>query len=67
MIVAETSRLIISQFTIDDAPFYLELLNTPKWIKYIGDRNLKTIEDAKNIFRKQHYPSIKNKIMAFIK
>lgn len=47
MIIAETKRLIISKMTIDDAPFYLELVNTPNWIKYIGDRGVKTIEDAK--------------------
>ena len=39
MIIAKTARLEISEFKISDAPFYLELLNTPKWIKYIGERN----------------------------
>ena len=34
--------------TIEDAPFYMELVNTPSWIKYIGDRNIKTIEDAED-------------------
>lgn len=47
MVIAETSRLIISEFTTDDASFYLELLNSPKWIKYIGDRHVKTVEEAK--------------------
>ena len=47
MIVAETKRLIISKFTIEDAPFYLELVNTPNWIKYIGDREIYTIDAAK--------------------
>ena len=46
MIIAETNRLIISKFTLQDASFFLELANTPKWIKFIGDRNLKTTEDA---------------------
>lgn len=48
MIVAETERLLISKFTIEDAPFYLELVNTPNWLKYIGDRNIKTLEDAED-------------------
>ena len=47
MIIAETERLKISLFTLNDAIFFLELTNTPNWIKYIGDRNLKTINDAK--------------------
>ena len=25
----------------------LELVNTPGWLKFIGDRNIKTIEEAK--------------------
>lgn len=46
MNIAETDRLILSKFTIDDAPFILELMNTPDWITYIGDRNVRTIEQA---------------------
>jgi hypothetical protein len=45
MIIAETERLLISKFSLDDAPFFLKLANTPNWIKYIGDRNLKTVEE----------------------
>ena len=46
MVLLETERLIIQQFTLSDAPFILELLNTTSWIKYIGDRKIKTQEDA---------------------
>jgi len=46
MIIAETNRLLLSKITVDDAPFILELMNTPGWIKYIGDRNIKTVEQA---------------------
>jgi RimJ/RimL family protein N-acetyltransferase len=51
MIIAETERLIISKLTKKDAPFFLELTNTPKWIKYIGDRNLKTVKDAEQYLK----------------
>lgn len=47
MIVAETERLLISKISAEDAEFYLQLVNTPNWIKYIGDRGVKTKEDAK--------------------
>ncbi|MGY0037176.1 GNAT family N-acetyltransferase [Pedobacter sp. NJ-S-72] len=47
-----TERLLINTVTLDDAPFILELLNTPGWLKFIGDRNVKTIEDAKNYILK---------------
>ena len=47
-----TERLLIKTVTLDDAPFILELLNTPGWLKFIGDRNVKTIEDANNYILK---------------
>ena len=43
-----TDRLIIRKYTLDDAPFIFELLNEPDWLKFIGDRHIKTLEDAKN-------------------
>lgn len=45
-IVIETERLILRKFTIDDAAFMLALLNTPDWLKFIGNRNVRTIEEA---------------------
>ena len=48
MNIIETKRLILRKFIIDDAGFVLELLNSPSWLKYIGDRNVKNLEDAKN-------------------
>lgn len=44
--ILETERLILRQFTLDDAAFILELLNTPTWLQFIGDRNVHSIEDA---------------------
>jgi ribosomal-protein-alanine N-acetyltransferase len=46
--ILETERLRISEFTFDDTGFIIQLLNSPGWIKYIGDRNVKTTEDAKH-------------------
>lgn len=43
-----TSRLQISKFTIEDAPFILKLVNTPGWIEYIGDREVSNLKGAKN-------------------
>lgn len=51
MPIAETSRLIISKITLKDSKFFLELVNTPHWLKYIGDRHIKTIKDANNYLR----------------
>lgn len=42
----ETERLILKPFEITDAPFLLTLLNSPKWLQYIGDRNVHTEAEA---------------------
>lgn len=44
--ILETQNLNISKFQISDSPFILELLNTPSWLKYIGDKNVKNLGDA---------------------
>lgn len=46
-ILLETERLILRQLTLTDTPFIIELLNTEGWIKYIGDRNVKTADQAR--------------------
>lgn len=51
MPIAETSRLFISKITLKDSRFFLELVNTPHWLKYIGDRKIKTVKDAKTYLR----------------
>jgi RimJ/RimL family protein N-acetyltransferase len=48
----QTDRLRIREFNLKDAAFMLELLNTPEWIKNIGDRNVKTVQDAENYLLK---------------
>lgn len=45
--IIETERLLLRQFTLTDTKFILELVNTPGWLEYIGDRNIKTHEQAK--------------------
>ena len=59
MTILETDRLSLLEITEKDAPFILELLNTPSWIKYIGDRSLKTEEDAKNYIINRLAPAYK--------
>ncbi|RAJ15001.1 GNAT family N-acetyltransferase [Olleya aquimaris] len=54
MVVAETERLIIAKFTLEDAPFFIELVNTPKFKKYIGDRKVKTVEQAQERITNGH-------------
>ena len=43
----QTTRLNIAPFTLADWPFIIELLNTPGWLQFIGDRNVHMEEQAK--------------------
>lgn len=54
----ETERLILKPTTEEDAAYILELMNSPKWIQYIGDRNLKTLEDAEAYIRLKMLPQL---------
>ena len=42
-----TARLTLRAFTPDDAAFVVELLNDPGWLRFIGDRKVRTIDDAR--------------------
>jgi len=42
-----TQRLLVRPITIDDAPFILTLLNEPSFLRYIGDKQVRTVEDAR--------------------
>ena len=42
-----TGRLLIRQFVIDDAEFIVELLNQPSFIRFIGDKKVRTVDDAR--------------------
>lgn len=48
MNVIQTDRLLLAHLTIEDAPFIFELLNTPEWLQYIGDRGIQSQEAAAN-------------------
>ncbi|HEX5113050.1 MAG TPA: GNAT family N-acetyltransferase [Saprospiraceae bacterium] len=45
-LVLETDRLNLREYTIEDAPFLLRLVNDPAWLRHIGDRKVYTVEDA---------------------
>lgn len=46
--ILETENLRLRELKTDDTSFIIELVNSPGWIKYIGDRNIKTTEQAKD-------------------
>lgn len=47
MLILTTERLNLRTVNADDAQFYLELVNEPSWIAYIGDRGLHSVEAAR--------------------
>ncbi len=48
----KTERLLLRTLTHADAAFIFELVNTAGWIKFIGDRNVHTHEDAERYIQK---------------
>jgi len=48
VIVLTTERLRLRHMTVDDAAFMLRLLNEPSWLRFIGDRGVKTLADAQS-------------------
>ncbi|MCX7033115.1 MAG: GNAT family N-acetyltransferase [Arenimonas sp.] len=47
MVRIETPRLLLTELTADDAGFILALLNTPGFLAHIGDRGVRTGDDAR--------------------
>ncbi len=54
----QTERLLLRPVVLEDADFILELLNMPKWIQNIGDRNVKSIEAAENYITTRMMPQL---------
>ncbi|MCU1287845.1 MAG: ribosomal-protein-alanine acetyltransferase [Acidobacteria bacterium] len=47
MKILETERTTLREITENDAAFILDLMNQPSFIKYIGDRDVRTIDAAR--------------------
>lgn len=52
MKVLETERLILRRLTVNDSEFILELLNDPSWLRFIGDRGVRTLDAARDYILK---------------
>jgi RimJ/RimL family protein N-acetyltransferase len=48
MSVLRTARLSLREFTLEDAGFILHLLNEPGFLRYIGDKGVRTLMDARS-------------------
>jgi len=47
MRILETARLELRRLTPEDAPFILELLNDPLFLRFVGDKGVRTLDDAR--------------------
>lgn len=58
MKILETERLLLRELdSAIDAEFIFELLNTPKFIKYIGDRGVRSVEHARKFIDNRYRTS----------
>lgn len=51
MHVLQTDRLILRRYTLDDAEFIMRLVNDPSWLRFIGDKNVHSLDDARRYLR----------------
>ncbi len=54
----ETDRLILQPTSTSDAQMILDLLNSPKWLKHIGDRKVHSLEAAKDYIQHRMLPQL---------
>lgn len=54
----ETERLLLKPISTDDAEFILELYNGEKFIEYIGDKKIRTVDDAANYITEKFLPQL---------
>ncbi|MDC0711198.1 GNAT family N-acetyltransferase [Stigmatella sp. ncwal1] len=52
MKVLETDRLILRRLSLEDAGFILKLVNEPSWLRFIGDKGVRTLDDARGYLLK---------------
>jgi RimJ/RimL family protein N-acetyltransferase len=46
--VLETERLLLRLISLEDAEFFVQLLNEPSFLRFIGDKKVRSLDDARN-------------------
>ena len=44
--ILRTNRTVIDRISLEDAEFFVRLLNTSEWLQFIGDRQVRCLDDA---------------------
>jgi RimJ/RimL family protein N-acetyltransferase len=55
--ILQTERLILREIVESDDEFMLDLLNQPSFIKYIGDRNVRDLEQSREFIETRYRAS----------
>ena len=58
--ILATERLTLRELTTADAAFINKLLNSPKFLKYIGDRKVRSDEDAREFIENRYMASYRD-------
>jgi RimJ/RimL family protein N-acetyltransferase len=53
----KTERLVVRRMDLEDAGFIFRLFNSPKWLQFIGDRNVRSPEEAGNYLKNVYLKS----------
>ena len=56
--VFHTENLTLRPTSVEDAEFIFELVNTPKWLRYVGDRKIRSVDDAKAYIELKMLPQL---------
>ncbi len=54
----ETERLLLRPTTEQDASFVFKLMNSPKWFQFIGDRQITSVENARQYIKDKMLPQL---------
>lgn len=60
MKILETERLCLREITADDAAFTLDLLNQPSFVRYIGDRGVRDLDEARDFIESRYQKSYRD-------
>ena len=54
----ETERILIKPTSVGDSEFIFKLMNSPKFIQYIGDREINSVTSAKDYIKTKMLPQL---------
>lgn len=55
--ITSSARTVLREMTVEDASFIRDLLNQPSFLRYIGDRQVRTSDDANRIIEERYRQS----------